>query len=102
MKKLVLLGGGYGNMRVLLRVLPNLPQDVEITLVDRTPFHSLKTEFYALAAGTSTDKEIRVDFPEHDRLKRVYGEITRIDREEKKVYLLDGTEIDYTDLIILY
>ena len=70
MKKLVLLGGGYGNMRVLLRVLPNLPQDVEITLVDRTPFHSLKTEFYALAAWTSTDKEIRVDFPEHYRLKR--------------------------------
>ena len=100
MKKLVLLGGGYGNMRVLLRLLPNLPQNVEITLVDRTPFHSLKTEFYALAAGTSTDKEIRVDFPEHSRLKRVYGEITRIDREEKKVYLLDGTEIDYTDLIV--
>ena len=36
-----------------------------ITLVDRNPFHSLKTEFYALAAGTSTDKEVRVDFPEH-------------------------------------
>ena len=100
MKKLVLLGGGYGNMRVLLRTLPNLPQDVEITLVDRSPFHSLKTEFYALAAGTSTDKEIRVDFPENDRLKRVYGEITRIDREDKKVYLLDGTEVEYTDLVI--
>ncbi len=100
MKKLVLLGGGYGNMRVLLRLLPSFPTDVEITIVDRSPFHSLKTEFYSLAAGTSTDKEIRVDFPEHDRLNRVYGEITRIDREEKKVYLFDGTEIDYTDLIV--
>jgi len=56
MKKLVLLGGGYGNMRILLRLLPNgLPGDTEIILIDRTPFHSLKTEFYALAAGTSTD-----------------------------------------------
>jgi len=53
MKKLVLLGGGYGNMRVLLRLLPNnFPQDMEIILIDRTPFHSMKTEFYALAAGT--------------------------------------------------
>ena len=75
MGKLVLLGGGYGNMRVMLRLLPNnLPLDTEIVLVDRAPFHSLKTEFYALAAGTSTDKEIRVSFPEHERLTAVYGE----------------------------
>lgn len=100
MQKLVLLGGGYGNMRILLRLLPNLPADVEITLVDRTPYHSLKTEFYALASGTSTDKEIRVAFPENDRLKRVYGEIIRIDREEKAVFLEDGQEIEYDQLVI--
>ena len=83
MRNLVLLGGGYGNMRVLLRLLPNnLPNDVQITLVDRTPFHSLKTEFYALAAGTSTDKEVRVAFPDTSPLKCVYGEIVKIDREE--------------------
>lgn len=100
MKKLVLLGGGYGNMRILLRLLPNLPTDVEITLIDRTPYHSLKTEFYALAAGTSTDKEIRVAFPENDRLKRVYGEIVRIDREDKKVYLEEGQVVEYDQLVI--
>lgn len=100
MQKLVLLGGGYGNMRMLLRLLPNVPADVEITLVDRTPFHSLKTEFYALAAGTSTDREIRVDFPENDRLKRVFGEIIRIDREDKKVFLEDGQVVDYDQLVI--
>ncbi|MER1958573.1 MAG: NAD(P)/FAD-dependent oxidoreductase [Solibacillus sp.] len=100
MQKLVLLGGGFGNMRVLLRILPNLPADVEVTLVDRTAFHSIKTEFYALAAGTSTDKEVRVDFPEHDRLKRVYGEIVRIDREDKKVYLEDDTALDYDQLVV--
>ncbi len=101
MKNLVLLGGGYGNMRILLRLLPNnFPEDTVITLVDRTPFHSLKTEFYALAAGTSTDKQVRVDFPEHPRLKKVYGEISSIDREEKCVYLEDGTTIPYDDLVI--
>src|SRR5690606_554839 len=101
MKNLVLLGGGYGNMRVLLRLLPNnLPEDTMITLVDRAPFHSLKTEFYALAAGTSTDKEVRVNFPEHDRLKKVYGEIVMIDRHNKEVYLENGDVIKYDDLII--
>ncbi|MCP1145688.1 NAD(P)/FAD-dependent oxidoreductase [Lysinibacillus endophyticus] len=101
MRKLVLLGGGYGNMRVLLRLLPNnFPEDTVITLVDRTPFHSLKTEFYALAAGTSTDKEIRVSFPEHPRLKTVYGEITKVDLKEKTVILEDGQVVPYDDLVI--
>ncbi|MFO7316397.1 MAG: NAD(P)/FAD-dependent oxidoreductase [Bacilli bacterium] len=101
MKRLVLLGGGYGNMRILLRLLPNqFPEDTMIILVDRNPFHSLKTEFYALAAGTTTDKKVRVNFPEHERLEKVYGEVTKIDRKEKKVYLEDGREIPYDDLVI--
>lgn len=101
MGKLVLLGGGYGNMRVMLRLLPNnLPLDTEIVLVDRAPFHSLKTEFYALAAGTSTDKEIRVSFPENERLTTVFGEVVDINREEKVVVLEDGQRIVYDDLVI--
>ncbi|GGG24581.1 NADH dehydrogenase-like protein YutJ [Lysinibacillus alkalisoli] len=101
MRNLVLLGGGYGNMRILLRLLPNnLPEDMQITLVDRTPFHSLKTEFYALAAGTSTDKDMRVNFPQHERLKVVYGEIEGIDCEGKFVNLEGGEQIAYDELVI--
>lgn len=101
MRKLVLLGGGYGNMRVLLRLLPsNLPDDVEITLVDRAPFHSLKTEFYSLAAGTSADHNIRVAFPEGPKLKITYGEILEIDVDNKNVLLADGQAIGYDDLVI--
>lgn len=101
MKNLVLLGGGYGNMRVLLRLLPNnLPQDVQITLVDRAPYHSLKTEFYALAAGTTPESHIRVQFPGHDRLKVVYGEVTNVDRSKQVVQLADGTDIAYDDLVV--
>jgi len=101
MRKLVLLGGGYGNMRILLRLLPNnFPKDTKIIIVDRTSHHSLKTEFYALAAGTTTDKHIRVSFPEHERLEAVYGEITKIDRKEKVVYLDNGNKVEYDDLVI--
>ncbi|WP_102694213.1 NAD(P)/FAD-dependent oxidoreductase [Rummeliibacillus pycnus] len=101
MRNLVLLGGGYGNMRVLLRLLPNnFPEDVQITLVDRAPFHSLKTEFYALAAGTTPEKHIRVNFPEHERLSAVYGEIEKIDLKNKSVHLDNGTKVEYDDLVI--
>lgn len=100
MKNLVLLGGGYGNMRVLLRLLPNLPSDVHITLIDRTAFHSLKTEFYALAAGTISDTHVRVAFPEHERLTLKTGEVEAIDRDNNVVLLEGGETVSYDDLII--
>ncbi|WP_153732050.1 NAD(P)/FAD-dependent oxidoreductase [Sporosarcina obsidiansis] len=101
MRKLLLLGAGYGNMRILLRLLnKDLPSDIEITLVDRTPFHSLKTEFYALAAGTVPDSEIRVAIPNHEQLKVVEGEIKEIKPNEKEVVLADGQTLTYDNLVI--
>ncbi|WP_100332153.1 NAD(P)/FAD-dependent oxidoreductase [Bacillus xiapuensis] len=101
MKHLVLLGGGYGNMRILLRLLPNqLPDDVTITLVDKVPYHCLKTEYYALAAGTISDHEVRVAFPEHSRLNLVFGEVTGIDLQNKQVHLENQESISYDDLVI--
>ncbi|WP_040203892.1 NAD(P)/FAD-dependent oxidoreductase [Neobacillus jeddahensis] len=101
MKNLVILGGGYGGMKILNELLPNhLPEDVTITLVDRVPYHCLKTEYYALAAGTISDKEIRVAFPEHPRLHMQYGEVTTIDTLGRKVILKDAEPLTYDDLII--
>lgn len=88
-------------MRILSRLLPNeLPEDVSITLIDRTPYHCLKTEYYALAAGTISDQHIRVPFPEHPRLTVKYGDITEINIQEKKVHLKDDEAVSYDDLII--
>ncbi|MGV2720040.1 UNVERIFIED_CONTAM: hypothetical protein PO554_26620, partial [Klebsiella pneumoniae] len=80
MKRLVILGGGYGGLRIIERVLsPDLPDDVFITLVDRMPFHGLKTEYYALAAGTTPEAHLRVNFPSDPRLTVKYGEVTAVD-----------------------
>ncbi|OLP63498.1 NADH dehydrogenase-like protein [Bacillus pumilus] len=101
MKNLVLIGGGYGNMRVLHRLLPNqLPQDVTITLIDRNPYHCLKTEYYALAAGTISDQHIRVTFPEHPKLDIQYGEVEKIDIENKQILFSDREPIPYDDTVI--
>ncbi|WP_458413361.1 NAD(P)/FAD-dependent oxidoreductase [Schinkia sp. CFF1] len=101
MKNLVVVGGGYGGMRVLARFLPNqLPEDVTITLIDRNPYHCLKTEYYALAAGTISDQDVRVAFPEHPMLKIAYGEVEGFDLNEKKVLMKDMEPIPYDDLII--
>ena len=101
MKKLVILGGGYGGMRIIDTLLSNrLPKDAKIILIDRNPYHSLKTEYYALAAGTISDQHIRVSFPEHPQLTYVCGNVTGISLENSSVQLEDGQEIQYDDLVI--
>jgi len=101
MKNLVILGGGYGGMRILAKLLPNnLPEDVSITLIDRIPYHCLKTEYYALAAGTISDQHVRVSYPDDPRLTIKFAEITRIDLNEKKVLLQDENPVSYDELII--
>ncbi|MEL3933632.1 hypothetical protein RO468_20265, partial [Aeromonas enteropelogenes] len=82
-------------------LLPNhLPDNVHITLIDRVPYHCLKTEYYALAAGTISDHDIRVPFPEHPRLTYRFGEVVRIDLDAQTVFLQDDTTVSYDDLVI--
>ena len=101
MEKLVILGAGYGGMRVMQRLLPNdLPKNVEITLIDRLPYHCLKTEYYALAAGTAADHHLRVAFPEDSRLKVTYANVDSIELEEKAVILESGESVPYDKLIV--
>lgn len=89
-------------MRVLKRLLnsSDLPENIQLTLIDRVPYHCLKTEYYALAAGTISDHHVRVTFPDHPRLNIKYGEVTEIDVKEKKVLLKDQDSVSYDDLVI--
>lgn len=101
MKNLVVVGAGYGGMRILARLLPNqLPEDISITLIDRLPYHCLKTEYYALAAGTVSDQDIRVEFPEDPKLNIIFGEVEKINLEEKKIHLMNAEPVPFDDVII--
>ncbi|OAB48171.1 NAD(P)/FAD-dependent oxidoreductase [Paenibacillus antarcticus] len=101
MRKLVILGGGYGGLAIIQGLLDDhLPEDIEMILVDRMPFQGLKTEYYALAAGTATDLELRVSFPKHPQLTIKYGEIASIDLEGRQVLMEQSEDIIYDYLII--
>lgn len=92
MKKLVILGGGYGGLTIANRLLDkDLPKDTIIEMVDRMPFQGLKTEYYALASGTVSESEVRVAYPDDPRLALRYGEITSINLEQRLVQL-EGQE----------
>ncbi|MFC5469922.1 NAD(P)/FAD-dependent oxidoreductase [Cohnella suwonensis] len=100
MSKVVVLGGGYGGMMVVQELIEQLPSDVQIFLVDRMPFQGLKTEYYALAAGTASDLQIRVQFPSHPQLRLVYGDITDIDLDDKTVHITGNDPLPYDSLVI--
>ncbi|MFC0211326.1 NAD(P)/FAD-dependent oxidoreductase [Paenibacillus chartarius] len=101
MKKLVVLGGGYGGLTIVLNLLEKeLPPDTVIVLVDRSPFQGLKTEYYALAAGTVAETHVRIQYPVDPRLIMKYGDVTAVDLENKQV-LFDGKEpLTYDWLVI--
>lgn len=100
---IVILGGGYGGITILSHLLEDLPDQVKLLLVDRLPFQGLKTEYYALAAGTIAESDIRVPFPEDPRLDIQYGEVKNICLDEKKIIVSDlqsQISISYDTLII--
>ncbi len=101
MNNVVVLGGGYGGMAVVLELLEKgLPKGTRIYLIDRMPYQGLKTEYYALAAGTVTDLDIRNAFPEHPALAIVYGEIEVIDFAGRTVAVADQDPIAFDSLVI--
>ncbi|MBM7600846.1 NADH dehydrogenase [Virgibacillus halotolerans] len=102
MKRLVILGGGYGGIKILLSLLDHqLPEDVHITLVDRNPYHSLKTEFFTIAAGTVAERDVRLDFPDDNRINYVYKEINKIDSENQKITFENSTEVISYDYLVI-
>ncbi|CAH1058235.1 NAD(P)/FAD-dependent oxidoreductase [Paenibacillus pseudetheri] len=101
MRTLLVLGGGYGGLALIQELLNNhLPQDIEIILIDRMPYQGIKTEYYALAAGTVTDYHLRIQFPVHPRLTIRYGEVSFIDLESRIVTMEPDETVSYDILAI--
>lgn len=100
-RTIVILGGGYGGVTVASELLADrFNEPLKIVLVDRMPFQGLKTEFYALAAGTVSDYELRVPFPKDPRLTVRFGEVTGVDPEARLVLMQDQDPLEYDLLVI--
>lgn len=101
MRNLVILGGGYGGLTIVNELLEkDWPDDIEVTLVDRMPYQGLKTEYYALAAGTVSDVDIRTEFPMDPRVTKRYGEVTEVDPHKKLVHMEGEEPLSYDWLVI--
>jgi len=90
-KRILIIGGGYGGVwagKILERRFRRR-EDVEISLIDRHPFHTLMTELHEVAGWRSEPESVQVSYRKIFGTKRiscVVDEIERVDLAVKKAY----------------
>lgn len=104
MKKIVVLGGGYGGVLTAKKLAKKFKKcsEVEITLIDRKPYHTLLTELHEVAANRVEEDSIKVDLKKifaGRNVNVVLDEVDTIDFEGKKLNAKKST-YDYDYLVI--
>ena len=102
--RIVVLGGGYAGVEAVKVLHKSFRKDrsVEITLVDRNPFHTLMTELHEVAGGRVEPESVQISFEKifgGKRVNRVVDRIRTIDFAAKKL-VSDRAEYPYDYLVI--
>jgi sulfide:quinone oxidoreductase len=103
MKRLLVLGAGTAGTMVVNKLRPRLPRDEwRITVVDPVTTHVYQPGFLFVPFGTYEPQDIvrptKRFIPEGVEL--LTGEVDRVVPDENRVLLVDGTELDYDQLVI--
>ena len=101
-KKVVVIGGGYGGLRAVEHLSKS--SDIDITLIDKNPYHYLQTEAYGYIAGRFDMHDVAVDLKEwcggfEKKVEYINDKVTSIEFDEQQVKRLGGS-IPYDYLII--
>ncbi|HLQ95504.1 MAG TPA: NAD(P)/FAD-dependent oxidoreductase [Pseudogracilibacillus sp.] len=101
--KIVVLGAGYAGLKTVRDLTKKLSaEEADIVLVNKHNYHFESTWLHEVAAGTINPNQARfmlsdVVNPNHVRL--IYDEVTKVNKEDKRVVLENG-EITYDYLVI--
>jgi NADH dehydrogenase len=102
--RIVVLGGGYGGVhatKILHKKYKKNP-NVEITLIDKNPYHTLMTELHEIAGSRTEPEAVQVSFEKifgGKRVNVVVDTIDSIDFESNKLQSAVG-EYEYDYLVI--
>jgi len=99
--KIVILGAGYAGVHAAKMLAKKYKKndDVEITLIDRNPYHTLMTELHEVAGGRVHPESVQVELWkifEKTKVNLVIDNIEKVDTDNKKVTTSHETfEYDY-------
>lgn len=91
MKKVVIVGAGYAGILTAKKLAKKAKKqgNVEITIIDKNPFHTMLTELHEVAAGRVDEDSIKIS------LKKVFA------RRNVNVKLDTITEIDFNEKVVI-
>lgn len=99
--RIIILGGGYGGVEAakLLHKRYKRRKDVEITLIDKNPYHTLMTELHEVAGSRVEPESVQFSFRRIFSGKRVNVVVDTIDdidfQNRKLISETDEYEYDY-------
>lgn len=102
--RVVVLGAGYGGIEAALSLYKKKKNtdDIEITVIDKNPYHTLLTELHEVAGNRIDEEGVLVplrDIFKYTDIKLVQDEITDTDLENNQ--LISGTKIYTYDYLVL-
>lgn len=101
MKRIIVLGAGYGGISAAKTLHKKFKKDkdVEITLIDQNPHHTLLTELHEVAGNRVEPKSLLIDLKrifKYTKVNVVTDKITAIDLENKNLKSNDDSyDFDY-------
>ncbi|MCI8360898.1 MAG: NAD(P)/FAD-dependent oxidoreductase [Clostridiales bacterium] len=95
-KRIVILGGGYAGVLTAKKLAKKLKKhEVEITLVDKNPFHTLLTELHEVAAGRVEEDAVKIPFAKIFAGRKVKTVLDRIVSADLDGKVLKGEQAEY-------
>lgn len=103
-KHILIVGGGYGGIEAAKKLAKQYKKrsDIEITLIDRNPFHTLMTELHEVAGHRVEPDSVRIPFTKifgASKVKVILDSIDTIDFKEQ-VAISASNRYPYDYLVI--
>ncbi|MBI5045497.1 MAG: FAD-dependent oxidoreductase [Candidatus Niyogibacteria bacterium] len=116
-QNILILGGGFGGVRVALDLAKHLPRNAKITLINRAPYHSYTPDYHRIASaflpeGRKPDPKkflslaytvaipLKMIFKKYRHVEIVVEEVTDIFFNENKVEVGSGRGFSYDWLVM--
>lgn len=97
--RVVIIGGGFGGLEAALSLRSILDASSEITLIDRSAYHSFIPSIHLIVSGKVTPREIQIPFQPllgTAGVRFIQDEVLSIDNDKRQVLTSRGsTDYDY-------